>query len=258
MPELRPGNASLNASGEETLAAVQEAAAAVDQWLPVDASGSVTIAELCATRDGGPREARYGPLRARVLSLGAGELRFGSEAVKDVAGYDVRRAWLGEVAVAHATLRLAARLPWRLDATLRGGDAFALAEALRALPSAPAAIVVLAPDLVAISDDAPLAEADRRETDFAAAAAAAGAALERVSVEGWSACCEALPPRRVRLTGRDARRSLPVIAEPWAYDAGRRLGLVAHASTALRSTPGRPGPEPSAALVARVRTAIAP
>jgi hypothetical protein len=256
MPELRPGNATVNAAGNESLAAVQGAAATVDQWLPVDAPASVTIGELCATSDGGPREARYGPLRARVLSVSAGGLRFGSEAVKDVAGYDVRRAWLGEVAIASATLRLAARLPWRLDATLRGGDAFALAEALRALPSAPAAILVLAPDLVAISDDAPPAEADRRENDLSAAAALAGAELERVTAESWNARCEALPPRRVRLTGRDARRALPALDEPWAYDAGRRLALVASASTEASVAPRRYGPEPSEALVARVRAAL--
>jgi FAD/FMN-containing dehydrogenase len=257
MPELRPGNATVNAAGDETLGAVQEAAAAAGQWLPVDARSSVTIAELCATRDGGPREARYGPLRARVLSLGAGGLRFGREAVKDVAGYDVRRAWLGEVAIADATLRLAARLRWRLDATLRGGDAFALAEALRALPSAPAAILVLAPDLVAISDDAPLSQADRRETDLDGAARCAGAELERVSVESWSARCEELPRARLRLAGRDARRSLPSLDEPWAYDAGRRLALVADA-TMLPGAARARGPGPSAALVARVRAAIAP
>jgi FAD/FMN-containing dehydrogenase len=258
MPELRPGNATVNAAGDETLAALQEAAATVGQWLPVDARGSMTIAELCATRDGGPREARYGPLRARVLSLATGGLRFGSEAVKDVAGYDIRRAWLGEVAIEHATLRLTARLRWRLDATLRGGDAFALAEVLRALPSAPAAILVLAPDLVAISDDAPLSQADRRERDLDAAATFAGAELQRVTAESWSARCKALPPRRVRLAGRHARQSLPDLGEPWAYDVGRRLALVADTSTALRSSPRMRGAEPSAALVARLREAIAP
>jgi FAD/FMN-containing dehydrogenase len=258
MPELRPGNATVNAAGHETLGAVQDAAATAGQWLPVDARGSVTIAELCARRDGGPREARYGPLRARVLSLGSGGLRFGSEAVKDVAGYDVRRAWLGEVAIAHATLRLAARLPWRLDATLRGGDAFALAEALRALPSAPAAILVLAPDLVAISDDAPLSQADRRETDLDGVARFAGAELERVTAESWSARCDALPPWRVRLAGRDARRSLPALDAPWVYDAGRRLALVADTPSVLRIAPRARGPEPAAALVARVREAITP
>ena len=152
MPDLRAGNATINAKGGETLASLQEAAGLAGQWLPVDTHGRTTIAELCLSRDGGPREARYGPLRGRVLSLGTRGLRFGTEAVKDVAGYDVRRAWLGQIVIAHATLRLVAHQPWRADAVLRGGDAFALAETLRALPSAPAAILVLSPDVVAISD----------------------------------------------------------------------------------------------------------
>jgi hypothetical protein len=258
MPDVRAGNATVNANGDETLAAVQAAAGAEGQWLPVDADGSVTIAELCRGRDGGPREARYGPLRARVLSLEVGGMRFGTEAVKDVAGYDVRRAWLGEVAVEHATLRLAARLAWRVDALLRGGDAFALAEALRVLPSAPAAILVLAPDLVAISDDAPMTQADRRETDLRTAATSAGAEVAFVAIDAWMLRCSALPPRRVRLAGRAARAALTPLDEPWAYDAGRRLALVADDRAARRVTPPRRGPEPSPELIARVRQAITP
>jgi hypothetical protein len=258
MPDVRSGNATVNANGDETLAALQQAAGALGQWLPVDARGQITIAELCAGRDGGPREARYGPLRARVLSLGAGGMRFGTEAVKDVAGYDVRRAWLGEVAVSQATLRLAARLAWRRDAVLRGGDAFALAEALRALPSAPAAILVLARDVVAISDDAATAEADRRETDLRAVATAAGAEVEEIAIDDWIAHCTGLPSHRVRLPGRDARAALTALDTPWAYDAGRRLALVADTAAARAVAPPRRGPEPSGELVARVRAAITP
>ncbi|MEO9176291.1 MAG: hypothetical protein ABI317_12325, partial [Gaiellales bacterium] len=199
MPEVRPGNATIHAKGAETLATMQEAAALHGQWLPVDAHGRVTLAELLERRDGGPREARYGPLRARVLAAVAGGLRFGSEAVKDVAGYDIRRAWLGVVPIAQATLRLTARPVWRRDALLHGGDAFALAEALRALPSAPAAIVVLAADLLAISDDASASEVERRERDVDRAAAAAGAELELIDRLDWIARCDSMPATRVRL-----------------------------------------------------------
>jgi FAD/FMN-containing dehydrogenase len=257
MPEVRPGNATVSATGGETLASVQDAAALAGQWLPVDVPGHATVAELCARRDGGPREARYGPLRGRVLSLGAGGLRFGTEAVKDVAGYDVRRVWMGELVIAHATFRLAARLDWRRDALLRGADAFALAETLRELPSAPAAILVLGPDIVAISDDAPRSEVDRRTTDLAAAAAAVGAEIEEIDRPGWVDRCDALPPARVRLAGRAARVELPALDVPWAYDAGRRLALVERDSVD-RVAPPRPGPPAPLALVARVREAIAP
>jgi FAD/FMN-containing dehydrogenase len=257
MPEVRAGNATVNVTGGETLAAVQDAAGLVGQWLPVDADGRRTIAELCAARDGGPREARYGPLRARVLSLVARDVRFGTEAVKDVAGYDVKRAWLGEIEIAGATLRLAARLPWRCDVLLRGGDAFALAERLRALASAPAAILVLAPDLVAISDDAPTAEADRRTNDLHVGANAANAVLEPIDEPRWIARCAALPPVRVRLAGRVACVALPRLDGPWVYDAGRRLALV-DAASAGRIAPEQPAPPAPAELVERVRRALVP
>jgi FAD/FMN-containing dehydrogenase len=258
MPELRAGNATINAKGGETLASLQEAAGLAGQWLPVDAHGQTTIADLCLSRDGGPREARYGPLRGRVLSLGSRGLRFGTEAVKDVAGYDVRRAWLGQILIAHATLRLAAQLSWRTDALVRGGDAFALAETLRALPSAPAAILVLSHDVVAISDDAPAAEADRRASDLASAAAAAGAEIEPIDRIDWVGRCDALPRTRVRLAGRDARVLLPSLDERWVYDAGRRLALVSDGASAARIMPPRRGPEPPLDLVRRVREAITP
>ena len=255
MPDVRPGNATVRARGGETLAALQEAAALHGHWLPVDAHGHVTVAELLEGRDGGPREARYGPLRGRLLSAASHGVRFGTEAVKDVAGYDVRRAWLGEVPIVEATLRLTARPAWRRDALLHGGDAFALAAALRALASAPAAIVVLGPALVAISDDAPPFEVERRERDVAATAAAGGAEIEEIEKPDWLTRCKALPPGRVRLAGRDAQRLLPALDARWAYDGGRRLALVEQESVA-RIAPARPGEAPPEALVARVRAAI--
>ena len=45
-PELRAGNASLRAQGGETVEAVQRAAAAAGQFLPVDALPAMTVSEL--------------------------------------------------------------------------------------------------------------------------------------------------------------------------------------------------------------------
>src|SRR5437868_1771648 len=73
-PELRAGNASVRASGDETLEAVQRSAAAAGQFLPVDADGALTVRELLQHRDGGPLEAQYGRLRDRVLAAGMGGL----------------------------------------------------------------------------------------------------------------------------------------------------------------------------------------
>ncbi len=250
-PELRAGNASLRAQGDETLADVQRAAAAAGQFLPVDGDESITVRELLHGRDGGPIEARYGRLRDRVLAAGIGGLSFGSEAVKDVAGYDLRRMLLGSAPVDWAVFRLARRPERRERLLARGGDAFALADALRADAAAPAALVVLEPALLAIADDCGADEADRRRALVVRCARDAGARLEEIDEAAWSALCDELPAGAVRMPSRVARVVLPDRQDAWAYDAGRRLALVApDAREAL--APQRPAPPASAAFVTAV------
>jgi FAD/FMN-containing dehydrogenase len=250
-PELRAGNASLRAGGDETLAAVQRSAAVAGQFLPVDADGALTVRELLQRRDGGPIEARYGRLRDRVLAAGINGLSLGSEAVKDVAGYDLRRCLLGNAPVEWAVFRLA-QLPARRERLLaRGGDAFALAEALRADAAAPAALVVLGPALLAIADDSGAEEAERRGGLVSRCAQEAGAALEVIDETAWIALCARLPQSAVRMAGRAARTALPPHDGPWAYDAGRRLALV-DAPARASFAPERPAPPASAELVAAV------
>jgi FAD/FMN-containing dehydrogenase len=254
-PELRAGNASLRAGGEETLEAVQRSAAAAGQFLPVDADAAMTVRELLERRDGGPIEARYGRLRDRVLATGVGGLTLGSEAVKDVAGYDLRRLLLGSAPVEWAVFRLA-RLPQRRERWLaRGGDAFALADALRADPAAPAALVVLERDLLAIAEDCDADEQARRRGTLERCAGAAGAALEAIDQDAWLALCAGLPASAVRMGSRDARVDLAAHTGPWAYDAGRRLALVAPDSTSTFA-PRRPAPPARADLVAAVLAAV--
>jgi len=254
-PELRAGNASLRAQGGDTLAAVQLAAAAEGQFLPVDADGEMTVGELLQRRDGGPIEARYGRLRDRVLAAGIGGLSFGSEAVKDVAGYDLRRMLLGSAPVEWAVFRLA-RLPERRERLLaRGGDAFALAEALRADPAEPAALVVLEPGVLAIAEDCGADEQARRREHVERCAKAAGADLETLDDAGWLALCAALPAGAVRMAARDARRVLPDHEGHWAYDAGRRLALVGPAAREALM-PARSAAPASAELVAAVVGAV--
>jgi FAD/FMN-containing dehydrogenase len=252
--ELRAGNASLRAGAEATLAQVQDAAAVAGQWLPVDADPAITIAALLGGRDGGPREARHGRLRDRVLACGAAGRSHGCEAVKNVAGYDMRRALLGLVPVEWAILRLAPRPAWRRHVRLTGADAVALAERLRALAAAPAALVVLTPDLLVASDDAPAGEAQRRTRDLDAEARKAGATVAELDEAQWSAICAGLPPVRVRLPGSSAAALLA--GHPGsAYDAGRRLALVtAEAADAIR--PARPAPAAPEALVRAVGEAL--
>ena len=211
-PELRAGNASLRAGGDETLEAVQRAAAVAGQFLPVDADGGLTVRELLQRRDGGPLEARYGRLRDRVLAAGIGGLSLGSEAVKDVAGYDLRRLLLGSAPVEWAVFRLA-RLPERRERLLaRGGDAFALAEALRADPAEPAALVVLEPGLLAIAEDCGADEQARRRGLVERCAREAGAELEeldeaRLARRSARACRRAPCAWRARRPRSSCRRT---------------------------------------------------
>jgi hypothetical protein len=254
-PELRAGNASLRANGNETLAAVQRAGAVAGQFLPVDADDAMTVSELLRRRDGGPLEARYGRLRDRVLAAGIGGLSLGSEAVKDVAGYDLRRLLFGSAPVDWAVFRLA-QLPERRERLLaRGGDAFALAEALRAGPAAPGALVVLEPELLAIADDCGTDEQARRRGLVQRCARDAGAQLEQLDDAGWLALCTGLPPTIVRMTGRVARSRLPAHEGAWAYDAGRRFALVTPAAREMLS-PARPAPSAAPELVAGVLGAV--
>jgi FAD/FMN-containing dehydrogenase len=254
-PELRAGNASLRASGDETLETVQRAAAEAGQFLPVDADGALTVRELLQRRDGGPLEARYGRLRDRVLAAGIDGLSLGSEAVKDVAGYDLRRMLLGNAAVDWAVFRLA-RLPERRERLIaRGGDAFALAEELRADPAAPAALLVLEPSLLAIADDCGADEQPRRRALVEQGAHTAGAAIETLGDAAWLGICAGLPSSAVRMAARDARLALPRHGGAWAYDAGRRLALVAPAAREA-FLPRRPAPPASPELVARVLGAV--
>ena len=213
--------------------------------------------ELLQRRDGGPLEARYGRLRDRLLAAGVGGLSLGSEAVKDVTGNDLRRLLLGSDASSWdwAVFRLA-RLPERRERLLaRGGDAFALAEALRADPAEPAALVVLEPGLLAIADDCGDDEQARRRELVERCARAAGAELEAIDEDAWLALC-ARPahergahggPRRARrAAGARGRLGLRRRSPPRARHAGRPRALA----------PVRPAPPASRELVAAVVGAV--
>ncbi len=112
----------------------------------------------------------------------------------------------------------------------RGGDAFALAEALRADPAQPGALVVLEPGLLAIADDCGADEQSRRRELLERCARAAGAELEELGEAAWRALCIGLPTGAVRMAGREARVRLPSHDGAWAYDAARRLALVTPAA----------------------------
>jgi hypothetical protein len=157
----------------------------------------------------------------------------------------------GSAPVDWAVFRLA-RLPERRDRRLaRGGDSFALAEALRADPAGPGALVVLEPGLLAIADDYDADERARRRGFVERWVGEGGAELEELDGDAWLALCTGLPTSAVRMAGRDARVTLPAHEGAWAYDAARRLALVTPAAREALA-PARPAPPAGPELVAAV------
>ena len=85
-----------------TLAALQQQLAAKRQWVPVDPPGpeSLTIAELIARNISGPRRLGFGTVRDHLIgievALADGRLvRSGGKVVKNVAGFDVMKLFVG-------------------------------------------------------------------------------------------------------------------------------------------------------------------
>ena len=248
MPEVRPGNATVNVAGGETLAALQEAAAAVGQWLPVDADGRVTIAELCASRDGGPREARYGPLRARVLSLErrrpalrhrGGQGRRGLRRAPRVARRDPGRA--GDAAARRAAAVADATRSCAAPTRSRWPRGCARCRPLPRRSSCWPKTSWRSPTT------RPRPRPTGATSDLAAAAAAAGAEIEQLDVAAWVARCAALPahprpaggPRRAGVPAAGSTR--PGCTTPDGGSPSWRTRAVA-----AQIAPHRPAPPPSA------------
>ena len=275
-PELRAGNASLRADGDETLEAVQRAAAVAGQFLPVDADGGMTVRELLQRRDGGPLEARYGRLRDRVLAAGMNGLSLGSEAVKDVAGYDLRRPADGQRArrlgrlppgAAARAARAAARARRRCVRARRG--------AARRPGRARRARGARALGLLAIAEDCGADEQGRRRGHVERCVAEAGAELEEIDEARWLAICAGLPTtgmrmagamhascRRTRGRGRTtraggSRSSSPPHARP-SHRRARPLRRVPRSSPPSSERPARDRPRPHRRAARALRRARPP
>jgi glycolate oxidase FAD binding subunit len=85
-----------------TLAALQEQLATKGQWLALDApdAAQATIGGLLASNASGPKRLRYGSARDLVIGLSVvqanGEVtRSGGRVVKNVAGYDLNKLYVG-------------------------------------------------------------------------------------------------------------------------------------------------------------------
>jgi len=87
-----------------TLAALQEKLATKGQRLALDAPGAqeATLGGLLATNSSGPKRLRYGSARDLVIGLrviqASGEIaRSGGKVVKNVAGYDLNKLYIGSL-----------------------------------------------------------------------------------------------------------------------------------------------------------------
>jgi glycolate oxidase FAD binding subunit len=156
--EYNPADLTISVDAGATLDTVHAAVAAHNQVLPLDAPAlpGATVGATAALACAGPLRLGWGTPRDQVLGVevvaGDGRrLRFGGRVVKNVAGYDITRLFVGS----RGTLGLITRLHLRLrpaplaDVTVaafgaRPAPLIALARAA-ALPLLPAALELLVP-----------------------------------------------------------------------------------------------------------------
>jgi glycolate oxidase FAD binding subunit len=156
--EYNPADLTIGVGAGATLADVRAAVTAANQVLPLDppALPGATVGATAALASAGPLRMAWGTPRDQVLGVeivsGDGRLlRFGGRVVKNVAGYDIVRLFVGS----RGALGLITRLHLRLrpapprDVTVaafgaRPASLLALARDT-ALPLLPAALELLAP-----------------------------------------------------------------------------------------------------------------
>ena len=100
--EHTPEDMTVTVEAGATLAALQRSLAARGQWLPIDPPhpDRLTLAVLLDTNASGPRRAGFGTIRDYVIglrvALADGRLvRSGGKVVKNVAGYDLMKLFIG-------------------------------------------------------------------------------------------------------------------------------------------------------------------
>lgn len=100
--EHTPEDMTMSVQAGLTLDALQTALAKNDQWLPIDPPhpGTTTVEQLLSLNLSGPRRLGYGTVREHLLGLAVvladGRLmRNGGKVVKNVAGYDLCKLFVG-------------------------------------------------------------------------------------------------------------------------------------------------------------------
>ncbi|MFN0205669.1 MAG: FAD-binding oxidoreductase [Planctomycetota bacterium] len=139
------------------LKALQEALAPSGQWLPVDppAESSMTIGEVIAKNEFGPRRTGYGSIRdyllgARIVTPAGTIIKTGGAVVKAATGYDFHKLQIGALETLGVGLEFTLRLRARPAANVTvisqcasRGDAVEKALRVRDLIDSPAALFVI-------------------------------------------------------------------------------------------------------------------
>jgi FAD/FMN-containing dehydrogenase len=112
-----PEDLTVTVEAGMTLAALQSVLARGRQWLPIDPPDSehLTVARLLATNASGPRRFGFGTIRDHLIGLQVvladGRLiRSGGKVVKNVAGYDLLKLFIG----AHDSLGIIVEATFKL------------------------------------------------------------------------------------------------------------------------------------------------
>jgi glycolate oxidase FAD binding subunit len=220
--EHEPGDLTATAEAGITLDALQTALGTRGQWLPLDppSPGEATLGGVLAANAAGPRRQGYGTARDLVIGIRVvradGQLvRAGGKVVKNVAGYDLVKLYIGALGtlgiIVDATLKLrprpeAAGACWAtfpdLDAAARAATLLAGAEL------GPVALVLL----------------DRRAAEACAPEAglpAAGAPAVLVAFEGLARTVAWERDEAARSLGAAGARGVEVL------DAGGAAGALA-------------------------------
>ncbi len=100
--EHAPEDMTATVAAETTLAALQAELTRRGQWLPIDPSRPerLTIGAMIANNESGPRRFGYGTIRDYLLGIrvrlaDGSEIKAGGKVVKNVAGYDLCKLFVG-------------------------------------------------------------------------------------------------------------------------------------------------------------------
>jgi len=187
--EYEPADLTLTVQAGITMSVLAEELKRHGQFLPLDATKDATLGGVLATGAFGPRRYAYGPVRdwvlgVRVVHADGRVTKAGGKVVKNVAGYDMTKLYLGSLGtlgvIAEASLRViplpAMEETW-VAACPSSTEAARLALDIGSRALRLGALTVAGP----LGSDGPLAEAGLGSRGYAVLAQAAGtrAAVER-------------------------------------------------------------------------------